>query len=68
MNYVTKPRLVYFDDRADETILNQESITIFEEEAVPTGLLNHKGERLYRVMDSIGFDITGVVKRKKRRK
>lgn len=68
MRYVTKPRAVYFDDRADELIINAESITVFDQEAEPTGLLNHKGERLYRVMGPIGFDPSRIYRPKRRRK
>lgn len=68
MPYVTRPKGVYFDDRSGELIIHPESITVFEREAEPTGLLNHKSEPLYRVMGPIGFDPSRIHRPRQRKK
>lgn len=68
MPYVTRPRSVYYDDRADETILYPENISVFESDATYTGILDARGEPIYRVMGRIGFDASQIYRPKRRKK
>lgn len=56
--YVTlRPRSATIDDLQETPSL--EARTVFEPDAVDTGLLDKEGTRIYRVMDQIGFVRSG---------
>lgn len=50
-------RLMKPKDQFDDDITFLPDLTIYEKENEDTGILNHRGERLYRQKEKIGFKI-----------